>query len=122
MIEIKIPQLTHPLSINEANRMHWAAKRRRLEPWRIILLATIKAQNIEPITEPVNIKVSLSFKRKVRRDPHNYVGTVVKKIVDTIVESGIIPDDTAEYVTVIDPKILINDSNEAIIIIESRDK
>jgi hypothetical protein len=102
--------------------MHWAVKRKRLEPWRVILLATIKAQEIQAINEPVNIKVSLSFKKKVRRDPHNYVGTVVKKIVDTIVESGIIPDDTAEYVTVIDPEILINDSNQAIIIIESREK
>ena len=37
-----------------------------------------------------------------RRDPHNYVATV-KPIIDGLVDARIWPDDTADWVTVVDP-------------------
>lgn len=106
-----LPQPSHPLSINEANRMHWAARAKRVKPWRdsAILLARSGAAayarevgQVWPV-QPINVQVRLQFRSNARRDPHNFVGTTVKAIVDGLVRGGLIPDDTAEWATVLDP-------------------
>jgi crossover junction endodeoxyribonuclease RusA len=120
MTHIQFEQPTHPLSINEANRMHWAARRRRLDPWHARTFLYAKALEIDTQTEPVNIKLTLTFPRGGRRDPHNYVGTVVKTVVDALVRAGIVPDDTPDWVTVVDPEIRVAKDNLATITIERR--
>lgn len=49
----------------------------------------------------------LPFRTAGRRDAHNYTGTVVKAVVDGLVRAGIVPDDTPEWVTVLDSEFSI---------------
>ena len=56
---------------------------------------------------PATVHVTLTFREKRRRDPHNFVGTVVKAIVDGLVRAGVWPDDNPQWVTVIEPEIRI---------------
>lgn len=98
---------TVPLSSNEAARMHWAAKRKRTNPWRdLAIMLTLQALRTswsawEP--QPVTIQLRLPFRTAARRDPHNYVGTVVKAFVDGMVKGGLIPDDSPEWATILEP-------------------
>ena len=112
-----------PLSENEKRKMsHWAQWRRRLDPWyeatqwawlqvkpkdRALFAEKVKVAG-------VNVTVELPFAKKARRDPHNYVGTNVKSIVDAltikvdkgtgnVIWAGAWPDDTPEFVTVVEP-------------------
>ena len=102
-----------PVSVNE--NLHWAARRRRLEPWNVatyLLARNAIAQGWgrtgflhkrDPKTDAITVQVVIPFREKRRRDAHNYTGTVVKAVVDGIARSGIVPDDTPEWVTVLDP-------------------
>lgn len=119
-MQIDINQPNRPLSINEANRMHWAAKRRRLEPWRVSALAAYTAAQRPKFDTPVEITVTLTFAKRGRRDSHNYTGTVIKAIVDTLVQAGMIPDDNAEWLTVNDPVIRIDADNRCHIQVKRR--
>lgn len=56
---------------------------------------------------PIAVQVTLPFRSGRRRDPHNYTGTVVKAIVDGLKDAGLVPDDTPEWVTVLDPIIQV---------------
>jgi crossover junction endodeoxyribonuclease RusA len=103
-----------PLSINQANTMHWARRDRELEPWRTA--ACVLAGQAK-IPERVagrrgRVRVVLPFKKRVRRDPHNYVSTVVKAVVDGLVYAGVWPDDTPEYVEVLEPRLVIGKNAE----------
>ena len=60
-------------------------------------------------SKPARVQVILTFREKRRRDPHNYVGTVVKALVDGLVRVGVWPDDTPEWVTVAEPVIRVGD-------------
>lgn len=99
---------TRPLSVNEGG--HWAAKRRRLEPWKDAAWATarnwrVQAPGFTPV--PITVQVVLPFRKAGRRDAHNYTGTVVKAVVDGIVRAGLVPDDTPEWVTVLDSEFAV---------------
>ena len=47
---------------------------------------------------PSIVQVSIPFSSNRRRDPHNYCGTVLKAIIDGLVQGGAWPDDTPEWV------------------------
>lgn len=49
------------------------------------------------------VHVTIPFTTNRRRDPHNYTGTVVKPIVDGLVDARLWPDDNPDWVTVLDP-------------------
>jgi Holliday junction resolvase RusA-like endonuclease len=113
VLELGLPP-ERPLSTNEANRMHWAQKARRLEPWRDTTIILAKQQKIP---EKVGgrrgrITVVIPFRTKTRRDPHNYVGTVVKSTVDGLVQAGVWPDDNPKYVEVMEPRLVIGEHAE----------
>jgi hypothetical protein len=57
---------------------------------------------------PSIVRVTIPFTQHRRRDPHNYVGTVVKWIIDGLVYAGAWPDDTPEWVEVLEP-VLVKD-------------
>jgi hypothetical protein len=105
---------------------HWGQWRRRLDPWheatRWAWLRLSKSERLsvaEAATDGgVFVRVELPFPKNARRDPHNYVGTNVKSIVDALttqVETkkgpitweGAWPDDTPEFVTVIEPELVV---------------
>ena len=58
------------------------------------------------IPDPSTVEVFIPFTTNRRRDPHNYVGTVVKWIIDGLVYAGAWPDDTPEWVTVLEPVLV----------------
>lgn len=112
---------TRPLSINEANRMHWAARRRRLQPWALATEAAYKTATKKERAavegKRVKVSVTLSFPRAGRRDPHNYTSTVVKTIVDALVRAGLVPDDTPEWLETEEPLILLDKSEQVEIVV-----
>lgn len=123
LMELRFPLPSRAVSINEVAGKHWAVKRRALEPWRT---AVGWAWKMAPASERARVQglrckvrmlipfdVSDAQWTKNRRDPHNYVGTVVKSCVDQLVEQGVWPDDTTEWVTVDEPVLM--QGNEVVI-------
>jgi hypothetical protein len=112
LVELEFPAPETPLSINAANRMHWAAKRRLLDPW---IEATIwawklfKGDKSEVTGVPCNVQMSLPFNDRRRKDPSNYTGTVVKRCVDSLVKFPCLvwPDDNADWVTIVDSELTV---------------
>lgn len=121
-VAIKFPAPTHPLSVNESNRLHWATRRRRLQPWKKEAMYAWLEQVPFWTPGPVVISVSLPFERNGRRDPHNYTSTVVKSIIDGLIEGGMCPDDTSDWVTVLDPLLIVDKSLTARIVITRGDQ
>lgn len=95
-------------SVNQ--KRHWAADRRDRELWFYSASIYARQANFRgqpfPLS-PSTVAVTIPFDSNRRRDPHNYTGTVVKAIIDGLVRAGCWPDDTAEFVTVIDPKLVV---------------
>lgn len=106
---LAFPAPTHPVSINKANTLHWAARARLLDPWQsiatVVTRQALGANFWPPVA--VTIQAELPFRGNQKRDPHNYTGTVVKAIVDGIKKAGLIPDDTPEWATVLDSTLSI---------------
>lgn len=67
---------------------------------------------------PSIVRVTIPFSTNRRRDPHNYVATVVKPIVDGLVRAGCWPDDNPEYVTVAEPTLVVG--TEVVVRIDER--
>lgn len=127
---------SRPLSENESRKIHWATRRNRLKPWKEataaawLLFAEFFSHNPELreawISRPGTVLVTLPFDRTEaqweadRRDPHNYVGTMCKVIVDQLtdkktgsikrgdvqIETRLWPDDTPDFVEVLEPKLV----------------
>lgn len=111
---------TRPLSINESNRLHWAERGRRLNPWKLAVMDAWRNLTPKPVAVcPVTVHVTIPFERAGRRDPHNYTGTVVKALIDQLVVCGLVPDDTAEWVTVIEPTLAVDKTGTVIVTIEA---
>ena len=104
-----------PLSENRSRSLHWAARNRLLHPWRdatrISATATPERRRIverlRTQPQPITVDVALPFRDRRRRDPHNYVGTNVKAVVDGLVLAGVIPDDNPEWATIREPSTTI---------------
>ena len=47
---------------------------------------------------PTIIQLEIGFTTSRKRDPHNYCGTVLKAVIDSLVNIGLWPDDTTEWV------------------------
>lgn len=119
-MELTFKAPNNPLSINEANRMHWAAKKRRLDPWaQCVEDAWSEQGDSSVIGVPCTVTIHLPFRTRQRKDPHNYTGTMVKRIIDTLVRCGVWPDDTPEWVAVVDPVISVG-SEDCRIVLEPR--
>ena len=121
-MQITFEQPNRPLSINEGNKLHWASRRGRLDPGGVALFVAARQAGGTASTGPIEVRVTLTFPRNARRDPHNYVGTVVKKLVDTLVGLGVVPDDTADWVTVIEPELRVAPDNLATVSIAQRNR
>lgn len=109
-LDLTFPAPHRPLSENDARGRHWSVVRRDLEPWRLNAWAAARNARVArlwPEYEPHTVQVVLPFRDRRRRDPHNYTSTVVKAIVDGLVQAGLTPDDTPEWITVLDPELVI---------------
>lgn len=126
-VTLEFPAPTRPLSENEKRKMsHWGQWRRRLDPWfeatqwawKMLSHEDREKTREAAIRSGIDVLVELPFQKRARRDPHNYVGTNVKTIVDAlttkmdqkygqILWAGAWTDDTPEFVTVFEPQIVI---------------
>lgn len=95
------------LSINDSGARNWQAKRRLLQPWRDemgwawLQLPMAQRQTITQV--PCQVQITIGFATNALRDPHNYVGTICKALVDQLVKQGVWPDDTPQWVSVAEP-------------------
>jgi hypothetical protein len=111
-----------PVSINESSRLHWAERRRRLKPWHDLALAAYKHADADDkaslADRRIRVHVTLPFARAGRRDPHNYSSTVLKTIVDGLIQAGMAPDDTPEFVETREPRLRVDRENTVLIYLE----
>lgn len=95
--------MTRPLSMND--RTHWRQKAADTRAVRNYTACMARHAGIPPLAR-VSIELHYAPRDKRRRDAINLAATV-KPIEDGIVDAGVVPDDTAEYVqpthAVIDP-------------------
>jgi len=93
-------------STNADRTMHWAKRSKIVKAWRETACFECRAAGIKDL-DPSLLRFELPFARGGRRDPMNYVGTVIKAMVDGLVEAGCWPDDTGEFVEVRQPMLVV---------------
>ena len=86
--------MTTPLSLN--SRQHWRSKARDVAEVRAAAYARARAAHI-PALPRIAVELHYAPRDRRRRDALNLVATL-KPIEDGIVDAGIVPDDTAEFV------------------------
>jgi hypothetical protein len=115
-------QPSKPLSLNAAYSMHWSKRRKYFQDWELNLKMAysmlIAREDIE--VTAMDLEFTFTFDKNTRRDPHNYIATV-KKLIDVLVSEGLVPDDTAEWISVKEPILRIDKDNLCMIRIKMRD-
>lgn len=83
--------------LNLNHRTHWAVEARLKKQWRDTVHLMCRSAKIPPCG---HILVALHYAPAMsrRRDPDNLVASL-KPACDGIVDAGVIPDDTSEFVT-----------------------
>lgn len=81
--------------INTNVRYHRMAKANLTKQWRTA--GFVAARNHGPLNPPVRIIAHIWKPRAGRYDPNNLADTT-KAIVDGLVDAGLLPDDSREYV------------------------
>lgn len=85
----------HPiLSINRLMSEHWRTRQKSSKYWRNA--GKKAAENLNQISPPTECHVYIYRSRGGRYDPGNYYPTA-KAILDGMVDAGILPDDSYEY-------------------------
>jgi hypothetical protein len=87
------------------NRMHRMQMVKLKRDWRAG--AHRASRTLSPKPGHWYILASLPFRRETKRDPHNWVGTVVKAAIDGLVDSHLWPDDNSDFVTVGQPLVVV---------------
>jgi crossover junction endodeoxyribonuclease RusA len=102
---VELP-FSRPLSMND--RMHHMVKAKVVAEWRSQTAAALRAEQIPAMSK---VKATLFYIPKVnrRRDPDNLVASF-KPAIDALVDAGIVPDDTQEFVERVWPVILTPDT------------
>jgi len=91
------------LSMND--RDHWRARARKVKDWRAVASYAAQDRTRHPrLLGPSVVHVTLPVADSRRRDPHNYYPTI-KAIVDGLVDAGLWPDDTPEWVRTVEPTL-----------------
>jgi crossover junction endodeoxyribonuclease RusA len=91
------------LSMND--RKHWRPRAIAVHTWRAYASAHGQALRSKGYP-PSMVCVTLDVPDKRRRDPANFF-PCVKAIVDGLVDAGLWPDDTPEWVTVVEPVLRV---------------
>lgn len=90
-----------PLNMNQ--RMHWAQKAKITKAIRHEAMIRCRATRIRKANH-ITVQLHYQPRDNRRRDPSNLMPTQ-KALVDGIVDAGIVPDDTPQYVTETIPTI-----------------
>lgn len=107
--------------LNLNDRMHWAPQARLIETWRFWAKIVGRSYGSPKLLRrgPSIVTVELPVPDKRRRDPHNYIATV-KPIIDGLVDAGLWPDDTPEWVSVAEPRLIVRRDHLVRILIDPR--
>lgn len=89
---VELP-MTRPLSLN--SRQHWRAKARDVARVRKLAAKAVADLGVPRMTY-VEVELHYAPRDRRRRDADNLVATV-KPCHDGLVDAGVIPDDTPEY-------------------------
>jgi hypothetical protein len=104
------PPLAPIISINRIQGAHWALTRPTKVAWRDGVAWMAKGGRIPGLSivrgKPCALRFVLPFEVERRRDPSNYVDTVVKWSVDGLVQAGVWEDDSPEFVEVMEPLLV----------------
>lgn len=103
---VSFSQPLHQLTMNQ--RLHWADKGRAARAWRdATSWEALRAWPSPKLRrrDPSFVAVSLEVRGGGRRDPHNWAPTV-KPIIDGLVDAGVWPDDTPQWVTTVEPLLV----------------
>ena len=112
---LEIP-LTPP-SINLYQHFHWARKRLVKQEWTEWVWALVNQQGRKlKGCKQVHVSATIYFPRGARRDPQNYAATLYKFLDDGLVQAGVIPDDTAEYISHDEPVLTVDEHGPATLI------
>jgi crossover junction endodeoxyribonuclease RusA len=100
---ISFPAPVQLLSMND--RMHWRPEARLVRIWRTAAYASARQQHPGLRLPPCTVDIALPVKDRRRRDPANYHKTQ-KPCIDGMVDAGLWPDDTPEWVTTHEPTLI----------------
>lgn len=125
--EVRLPWTKPPVSAND--RDHWRVKARKVADIRLasmlLVIGELAREADGPswgdlrTPPPDRIAVGLTYvpRDKRRRDPDNLVVPLFKALVDGIVDAGVVPDDTPEYVIRHMPVILPPDGDPRLVLV-----
>jgi crossover junction endodeoxyribonuclease RusA len=113
-MEIRYPTPGRIWSTNDDRTMHWAVRSRLVREWRDTTAIIARMQKVQP-QGPSIVTIDLRFSRNGRRDPMNYVGTCLKAAIDGLVDAGVWPDDTPDWVEIRQPNLIIGGPDEVVI-------
>jgi crossover junction endodeoxyribonuclease RusA len=102
-VTVEFPPPAPLLNMND--RLHWSVARKRARAWRTAALVYTRDQMGGARLGASMVTVELPVLGNRRRDPHNLFPTV-KPIVDGLVDAGLWPDDTPEWVTTTEPALV----------------
>lgn len=75
---------------------HWIKRKKEADLIHQLVFVAVNNQKIKPIKKfPIDIYTTAYLKYKIRRDSSNISD---KELIDGLVMSGIIPDDSTEYI------------------------
>lgn len=93
MWTVELPERLPLLNAND--RLHWTARRDKTAAIRTVAWALATQAHIPPLRRAHIVAEYCPTDRR-RRDPANWAPTA-KAAVDGLVDAGVLPDDSAEY-------------------------
>ncbi|MEU3476453.1 hypothetical protein [Rhodococcus sp. NPDC006774] len=97
-----MPWRTPPISLND--RQHWRPRARKVKEVRAAARILAMAAHLPRDLDHVTVQLVYQPRDRRRRDEDNLVGTL-KAICDGLIDYGITPDDTPQYMTKLMPRI-----------------
>jgi hypothetical protein len=105
-VVVSFPQPARLLSMND--RHHWRVRARLVGAWRhaahMAAVEQMPPGRSRRRLPPSLVRCHFDVPTRRARDPHNLFATV-KAIVDGLVDAGLWPDDTSEWVTTVEPML-----------------
>lgn len=119
---LRFPVPDEPVGVNKSPRSRggaigWGKKRQKWRDTAYAYALDHPAAPSWPMGESY-VQVTIPFAMQRARDPHNFTGSVVKWIIDGMVRAGVWLDDGPDYVTVLDPILVVG--NEVVVCVSPR--
>lgn len=102
MLRWDLPWTTPPISLNDWE--HYRVRARKVKEVRAAARILAMAAHLPRDLPHVSVQLVYQPRDRRRRDEDNLVGTL-KAICDGLIDYGITPDDTPEYMTKLMPRI-----------------